>query len=97
MLELVVADTARPRVNTSADIALALDLTLGILVGPLLAEAEARVREDANFRSLVNRIEGRLFSEEALGHDAPSGEISPRSETWDAILTEIAKRRGPRP
>ena len=92
MLEFIVADVALGGPDMSADEALALDLALGILLQPLLGVAEARRREDADFRRLVERIETRLFQEEAINSDRRTGNVSPRPETWSAILTQIAKR-----
>jgi anti-sigma-K factor RskA len=93
MLEFIVADVALGGPDMSADEALALDLALGILVEPLLGVAEARRREDADFRRLVERIETRLSEEEAINSDRRTGDISPRPETWNAILTQIAQRK----
>jgi len=93
MLEFIVADVALGGPDMSADEALALDLALGILLQPLLGVAEARRREDADFRRLVEQIEARLFEEEAINSDRQRGNVSPRAETWNAILTQIAKRQ----
>lgn len=92
MLGFIVADVPLGGANMSADEALALDLALGILIQPLLGVAEARCRVDADFRRMVEQIEARLFQEEAINNDQRTGEISPRPETWNAILTQIAKR-----
>lgn len=93
MLEFIVADFALGGPDMSADEALALDLALGILLQPLLGVAEARRREDEDFRRLVERIETRLFQEEAIDDDRRTADISPRPETWNAILGQIAKRQ----
>lgn len=92
MLGFIVADVALGGADLSADEALALDLALGILIQPLLGVAEARRGVDTDFRRLVEQIEERLFQEEAINSDRPTGDISPRPETWNAILTQIAKR-----
>lgn len=88
-----MADVALGGPDMSADEALALDLALGILLQPLLGVAEARRREDADFRRLVEQIEARLFQEEAINNDRRTADISPHPETWNAILTQIAKRQ----
>jgi len=93
MLEFIVADVALGGPDMSADEALALDLALGILLQPLLGVAEARRREDADFRRLVEQIEVRLFQEEAINSDWRTADVSPRPETWNAILSQIAKRQ----